>query len=185
MANFLTVVHQCKNFPVWKKAYDADAPNRAAAGLTDLHVLRETDNPNLVALMFGVSDVSKAQAFAASPTLADAMADAGVIGAPMLRFRHGEYARVSAAIYCSLTLTVGDYATALKAYQTDATNRQRAGLTDLAVLQLDDDASNILLLFKVEDVARATKFFDSPALVAHMTDIAGVLGTPERHFWKP
>ena len=51
MANYLTVIHECKDYPTWKKAYDADAPNRAAAGLTDIHVLREHDNANLVAYM--------------------------------------------------------------------------------------------------------------------------------------
>ena len=49
MANYLTVIHECRDYPTWKKAYDADAPNRAAAGLTDIHVLREHANANLVA----------------------------------------------------------------------------------------------------------------------------------------
>jgi hypothetical protein len=94
MPNFLTVIHECKDYPTWKKAYDADAPNRAAAGLTDIHGLREHDNANLVALMFAVSDVGRAKAFATSPDLAATMKAAGIIGAPRLRFRHGEYNRV-------------------------------------------------------------------------------------------
>lgn len=63
MANYLTVIHECKDYQTWKKAYDANAPNRAAAGLTEIHVLREHANANLVALMFGVSDVGRAKAF--------------------------------------------------------------------------------------------------------------------------
>jgi hypothetical protein len=51
LANYLTVIHECKDYPTWKKAYDADAPNRAAAGVTDIHVLREHANANLVALI--------------------------------------------------------------------------------------------------------------------------------------
>ena len=77
-----------------------------------------------------------------------------------------------------------DYATALKAYAVDAAERKHAGLTDLAVLQLDDDPNNLPNLWAVGDVARATAFFDSPALAAHMVKNAGVVGTPERHFWK-
>jgi hypothetical protein len=163
VANYLTVIHECKDYPTWKKAYDADAPNRAAAGLTDIHVLREHGNANLVALMFGVTDVG---------------------GTPRLRFRHGEYSRGSAANYAAMTLTVRDYGTALKAYAMDAADRKSAGLTDLAVLQLDDDTNNLLILWAVSDVARATAFFDSPALAAHMAKNAGVVGPPERHFWK-
>jgi hypothetical protein len=84
-----------------------------------------------------------------------------------------------------MTLTVRDYETALKAYAMDAADRKGAGLTDLAVLQLDDDPKNLLILWAVSDIARATAFFDSPALAAHMAKNAGVVGPPERHYWKP
>lgn len=184
MANYLTVIHECMDYPIWKKAYDADAPNRATAGITEIHVLREHDNVNLVALMFGVSDIGRAKAFAQSPDLAATMKAAGIIGTPRLRFRHGDYNRRSAANYATMTLTVRDYVTALKAYAMDAADRKGAGLTDLAVLQLDDDPNNLLILWAVSDVARATAFFDSPALAVHMAKNAGVVGPPERHFWK-
>ena len=184
MANYLTITHECKDYPTWKKAYDADAPNRAAAGLTEIHLVREHDNANLVALVFGVSDVGRAKAFATSPNLAAAMKAAGIIGTPRARFRHGEYNRRSAAIYATMTLTVRDYETARKAYAMDAADRKGAGLTDLVVLQLDDDPNNLLILWAASDVARATAFFESPALAAHMAKNAGVVGPPERHFWK-
>jgi hypothetical protein len=184
MANFLTVIHECKDFLVWKKAYDADAPRRAAAGLTEIHVLREHDNSNLVALMLGVSDVARAEAFTRSPDLAATMKAAGILGAPTMRFRHGEYSRKSANNYATMTLNVRAYETALQAYAMDAADRKKAGLTDLAVLQLRSDPNNIVILWAVDDVARATAFFDSPALAAHMVKNAGVVGKPERHFWK-
>jgi len=59
-----------------------------------------------------------------------------------------------------------------------------ASLTDLGVLQMNDDPNNLLLIWAVGDTARATAFFDSPALAAHMVKNAGVIGPPERHFWK-
>jgi hypothetical protein len=82
------------------------------------------------------------------------------------------------------TWTVRDYETARKAYAMDAADRKGAGLTDRGILQLDDDSNNLLLLWTLSDVARATAFFDSPALAAHMAKNAGVVGVPERHFWK-
>jgi len=185
VANYLTVIHECKDYPTWKKAYDADAPKRAAAGLTEFHVLREHANANLVALMFGVSDVGRAKAFTTSPDLAATMKAAGIIGTPRVRLRHGEYNRGSAANYATMTLTVRDCETARKAYPSDAADRKGAGLTDQGVLQLDDDPNNLLLMWTVGDVARAIAFFNSPALAAHMTKNAGVVGSPERHFWKP
>jgi hypothetical protein len=184
MADFLTVMHECKDFPAWKKVYDADASRRVAAGLTEIHVLREHDNPNLVALMFGVSDVAQAKAFTGSPELGAAMQTAGIIGTPRMRFRHGNYTAKSAASYATMTLSVRNYETALKAYAMDAADRKGAGLSDLGVLQATDDPTNILIAWAVADIVRAGSFFDSPALAAHMINTAGVVGAPERHFWK-
>jgi hypothetical protein len=185
MADYLTLMHECKDFPVWKKAYDADAPRRTAAGLTEVHVLREQDNPNLVGLMFGVSDVGRAKAFTSSPDLAATMKAAGIIGTPRMRLRQGDYTGKAAASYATMTLSVRDYETALKAYAMDAADRKGASLTDLGMLRMKDDPNNILIVWAVGDVARATAFFDSPALAAHMINNAGAVGSPERHFWKP
>jgi hypothetical protein len=184
MANYLTVVHECRDFPAWKKAYDDDAPRRAAASLTDIHVLRERDNANLVALMFLVGDVGRAKAFSTSADLVSTMKAAGVTGTPTMRFRHGDYTRTSATSFATMALTVRDYETSLKAYAMDAAERKGASLTDLAILQMNDDPNNLLIIWAVGDISRATAFFDSPALAAHMVKNAGVVGSPERHFWN-
>lgn len=184
MSNYLTVLHECKDFSAWKKAYDADAARRTAAGLTEIHVFREHANANLVAIMFAVGDLSRAKAMTTSPELASTMKAAGVIGTPKMRFRHGKYTPQPAANYATITLTVRDYETALRAYAMDAGDRKGASLTDLGVLQMNDDPNNLLLLWAVGDTARATAFFDSPALAAHMVKNAGIVGPVEQYFWK-
>ena len=184
MADYVTIIHECADFPVWKKAYDADLPRRKAAGLTEIHLLRENSNPNQIALMFQVSDVARAKALTASPELASTMKAAGIIGAPKVRFRQGDYQRKPASTYATITAVVRDYATAMKAYAMDAADRKKSGLTDLGVLQLKDDPNGILILWTVDDIARATAFFESPSLAAHMVNNAGVIGPPERHFWR-
>jgi hypothetical protein len=184
VANFITILHECKDFSVWKKSYDADVPRRSKAGLTQLHVLRDLVNPQLLALMFEVSDLGRAKAMASSPDLAAAMKAGGIIGVPRVKFRHGSYTHAEAATYASMTLTVRDFETAKKAYAMDAVERKGATLTDLGILQADDDPNNLLLVWAVGDVARAKAFFDSPKLAAHMSKNAGVVGAPEQHFLR-
>jgi hypothetical protein len=184
MTDFVTIIHECKDYPTWKTAYDADAPNRKSAGLTDLHCLRDADKPNLIALMFQASDIARAKQMMTSPELAARMTAAGIIGPPRIRYRTGQYTPVSAPMYVTLTAQVRDFDTAMKAYAMDAADRKAATLTDLAVLQSKDDPENILLLWSVTDPAKATAFFDSPKLAEHMVKTAGVVGAPERHFWK-
>jgi hypothetical protein len=102
MANYLTVIHECKDFAAWRKGYDADLSARTAAGLTELYVVREHANPNMIGLVFEASDVARAQAMVASPELADRMKAAGVIGTPKVRIRHGDFKRQSAANYATI-----------------------------------------------------------------------------------
>ncbi len=113
------------------------------------------------------------------------MREGGIVGVPRIKFRHGAYTRSTAPGFATLTLDVRNFDTARKAYAMDASDRQLAGLTDLGLLQSLDDPNNLLIIWAAADVARATAFFDSPALAAHMTNNAGVVGRPERHFWKP
>jgi hypothetical protein len=124
MANFVTVIHECRDYATWKTAYDSDAGNRAAAGLTDIHALRDQDNPNVLALVFGVSDMGRAKAFVAAPELAATMKAAGITGVPRIRFRQGDYTPAAADHFATMTLTVRDYAMARDAYAMDAGDRK-------------------------------------------------------------
>jgi hypothetical protein len=183
MAEFLTVRHEVKDFAAWKKVFDADATNRAAAGLTDLIVVREADNPNLVGLVFGVSDIAKAKAMSGSPQLKAEMERGGVIGAPIFRFLQGDLNIPDAKAYLTLVAKVSSFDTFRKGYAMDVADRKAATLTDLGVLQSVDDPNALFLIWAVGDVARATAFLNSPELAEHQAKNAGLVGAPEVHFW--
>jgi hypothetical protein len=78
--------HKVQDFDKWKPAYDAHQQARAAAGLQDLHLWHNIDEPNEIVLLFEVADVEKAKAFARSSDLKERMRDAGVMGAPDIFF---------------------------------------------------------------------------------------------------
>jgi hypothetical protein len=85
MAHML-IRHRIQDFSTWKPAYDAHQQARKAAGLKDLHLWRNVDDPNEIVLLFEASDVAKAKAFAASSDLKEKMTAAGVIGSPDIIF---------------------------------------------------------------------------------------------------
>ncbi len=68
MAHML-VRHKVLDFDKWKAAYDAHRQARAAAGLTDLNLWRNTDDPKEVFLLFKAADLAKAKTFTASSDL--------------------------------------------------------------------------------------------------------------------
>jgi hypothetical protein len=52
----LLVRHKVADFAKWKPVYDDHLPARQKAGLKEVHLLRNIDNPNEVILLFSVQD---------------------------------------------------------------------------------------------------------------------------------
>ncbi len=75
--------HPVADFDAWRPVFDGDAARRDAAGLTDVRVLRDADDPNSVWLVAD-GDVAAMEEMLRDPALAETMRDAGVTGAPEL-----------------------------------------------------------------------------------------------------
>jgi len=85
MAHML-VRHKVADFDKWKSVYEDHRSAREAAGLKDLQLWRNEGDPSEVILLFEVSDVEKAKAFASSPDAKEKMAAAGVQDLPDVVF---------------------------------------------------------------------------------------------------
>jgi hypothetical protein len=84
---YLEISHKVKDFDVWLKAFDTEGPaTRANDGLVDGVLARGIDDPNLVLLVFKITDLSKAKAALDKPARQKIMQEAGVIGKPEVYF---------------------------------------------------------------------------------------------------
>ena len=86
MNGFMFIRHKVKNFTTWKEGYDAHAPKRTDAGLTEKYLLRSTHAPNEIVILFEAQDIDRAQAFAESADLGETMQGFGVIDKPDIYF---------------------------------------------------------------------------------------------------
>ncbi|MEP7046675.1 MAG: hypothetical protein ABI949_08355 [Ilumatobacteraceae bacterium] len=77
--------HPIADYDTWRPIYDADTPRREAAGMTNVVVLRNADDPNSIWLV-GDGDPEKFNTMMQDPGLADAMQKAGVTGPPQVFF---------------------------------------------------------------------------------------------------
>jgi hypothetical protein len=81
--NRLMVTHRVKDFDAWLKVYDAEGiTKRMEEGLIDRGMARSLDDPNMVALVFAISDMEKVKAVINSEAQKKLMTEAGVEGAP-------------------------------------------------------------------------------------------------------
>ena len=80
------VRHKVADFSKWKPVYDAHLPARKEAGIKEVHLLRNADDPNEVFIMSEVESLQKARDFSASSDLREKMQEAGVVDRPDIYF---------------------------------------------------------------------------------------------------
>jgi heme-degrading monooxygenase HmoA len=83
---YILVRHKVADFSKWKPVYDAHLPARQEAGIKEVHVLRNVDDPNEVVVLSEGENLQKARDFAASSDLREKMQQAGVIDRPDIYF---------------------------------------------------------------------------------------------------
>jgi len=79
--------HRIANYETWRRVFDADAARRVQAGVQDVGVFREAEDPENVLVVQKIdADVATVQAMLAGmmadPDLAASFAEAGVLEAP-------------------------------------------------------------------------------------------------------
>ena len=78
----LFVRHQVADYAKWRQVFDEFGPTQKALGVQSADVYRLADNPNDITVSHDFATTEAARAFADSPELHEAMASAGVSGAP-------------------------------------------------------------------------------------------------------
>ena len=80
----VAVRHKVTDFEAWKGFFDEHGAVRKGHGTTGETVLRDAGDPNEVLVLTYWPSGTEAQAFLGDPSLKDAMARAGVVGAPRI-----------------------------------------------------------------------------------------------------
>jgi heme-degrading monooxygenase HmoA len=83
------VRHKVEEYAHWRKVYDEFEATRNGMGVKGHAVFQTVDDPNDVTVWHDFDSREAAQAFASSDQLKQAMANAGVAGAPTIWFTTG------------------------------------------------------------------------------------------------
>lgn len=83
---YMLVRHKVADFDSWKRVFDSHAEAQRNAGLDVDKVLRNTDDPGEVFLLFAVTDPVRALEFVTSSDVPDAQEQSGVVDEPDIYF---------------------------------------------------------------------------------------------------
>ncbi len=85
--NWVVIKHKVKDYDTWIKAYDAETTaKRNTEGMNDVLIARDIEDPNMVEIIFDVTDIVKAKAAIASAEKKKLMESAGLDGKPEITF---------------------------------------------------------------------------------------------------
>jgi hypothetical protein len=76
------VSHECKNYSIWRKVFDANEVNRSKAGFKGMAVYHSVDNANKITIIGEAPSTEAVNGFMSNPEVKAAMEKGGVIGMP-------------------------------------------------------------------------------------------------------
>lgn len=176
----LIIKHKVANYAKWKPLFDADAPNRKAAGLEDHIVGRGDEDSNMVIVILYMDDAAKAKAMIADPKLKEVMQKAGVIGIPEIDFVHrveNDSTPTSQTARMMVKVSVKDFDVWKTSFDSDKAVRLAHGSQDRMVGHSIDDKRMVTIISVVNDAAKAKARMGSKELADKMK-AAGVEGAP-------
>lgn len=175
------ISHKVKDYAKWRPGFNADSPNRKAAGLDFIALGRGVADSNNVLIALQVNDMAKAKAFAADPRLADLMKKNGVVSKPDIAYYHVEWINMNSheKQWVLVTHKVKDYAAWKKVFDAEGADKRKSfGLVDVVISRSLADSNTVHLVFDISDMAKAKARMNDPELKKVMTD-AGVIGAPK------
>lgn len=176
-----TVLQHVRDFDAWRAAFEATLPERKHAGFVAQGVMRGVDDPRLVAVWLAVTDVAQAKAYFNDKSVSERMSRAGATGRPRVLLSSNLTAKMEpgrtglhAAI---LRMRVNDVAVFKAIVDTEAQDRQDAGIVGYALGQDVDDPSLAYLYLQSEDAGRLRNYVFGKQTKQSWRD-AGMQGNP-------
>ncbi len=80
----LVVRHELENYETWRQGFNAHEVVRKEHGCTATRVVQDAVEPSIYTVVMEFPSVAAAQGFGADPSLQEAMASAGLVGAPRI-----------------------------------------------------------------------------------------------------
>jgi hypothetical protein len=179
----MVVRHRISNYAKWKPSYDEHDSMRLANGLQSYVIGRGLGkDSNTVLVTLKADDVKKAKAFSKNASLKTAMQKSGVVGAPTFRYFTAVYqdnAKSMSDTRSMRMLTVKDWDTWKTSFENNRQLRIDNGLTDRAYGYDPDNNKKVIVVYGINDTAKANSFWKSDIMKQNM-EKAGVIGQPER-----
>lgn len=179
--HYLSISHEVSDYNSWKVVFDKFNIDRVEAGIIDLFVKKNINNTNSITVFSKITDLKKAQIFMSSPTLKEAMKNAGVTSPPIIVFYKSanEYDLINtSSLITTITHSVKDYSTWKNVYESAEQMRKQEGIIDHVVLKSLIDENVITILGSSTSADSFNKFMASPSLKTAMGK-AGVTSKPE------
>ena len=178
------ITHEVRDYDAWKVVFDEHATARKRAGITQSHVNRSADRPNVVTVYLAADTSEAIGRFLADPEVKSTMQRAGVTSAPtvaMITVLEDLTVKDRPLAGAIIKHKVADYGTWKKAFDVHVAARAKAGVIGHAVNRSNDDPNMLIVYLQAESLDSLRLLASSEDMKATMMK-AGVQGAPEIFF---
>jgi len=177
------ITHKVKDYGAWRVGFDAHASARKEAGILGHHINRAVDDPNTLSVYLAARSQDALRAFAASPSLKEAMKSGGVVSEPVVVPLTPQEDRTvkKPSAGAIVVHDVADYATWKAAFDQHDAARKRAGIIGYAVNRRADNPNTVVIYLQAKSLEDVKAFTSSADLKATMQR-AGVVSAPHISF---
>lgn len=177
----VSVIHEVADFEKWHAIYLEKSNPDGRIG-----VLRNIDNPNNLFVGEKTDSHASGREFFNSEEVKAAMQDGGVISKPEIRYLNLYFfdgIRNESIYRISIAHKVADFEAWKVIFDSDEDRRKSSGLTLTGLGTVEDDPSEVFIMFATDDMEKSKAYINDPTLKELMGQ-AGVISAPEFNFWK-
>lgn len=176
--NYLIIQHEVEDLVKWEKAYESDMERRNQAGLKEMMVLNDVENPHSITVIFEFSDINAVNEMLADPELAEKMKSAGVITKPVFTsFRVLNSKEPVGRSYILVKHKVENYDTWKNAFDEHEIARNEYNVSFVAVGRELADSQAVVTLLCSDKTGNIISFLEGSNVKTAMKE-AGVISDP-------
>lgn len=175
------VHHVVEDYDRWKPVFDAHEAVRRGHGAVEHRVYRNTAEPNRVVVHSDFPSVDAAESFGADPSLAEALANAGIVGEPgtvlVEMADRKSYAEGAVGFTLVVHHPVADYDVWKPVFGDHEGVRRAYGALEHRIFRIPGDERTVIVHLDFPAESDADRFLSDPSLPEAM-ERGGVEGAP-------
>jgi hypothetical protein len=161
--NCVAIRYTVTDFETWKKSHELHKVKRQSVGFTSIHTFQESDNPEKITVMYGVTDLSAARNILENGKLSKFFKTDEVKSIESIDYFHVYNSGIAQSETFFITrCAVKEYNQWKKDLDNNFNTLRANGITIIALGRENEESKEVILVLNAADKTKLTEFLKGP-----------------------